>query len=442
MPVVRAELGRMLSFAEQVNSGAYKGHSGERITDIVNIGIGGSDLGLVMAVEALRPFHVGATRSHFVSNIDGSELADAVAGLDPARTLFIICSKSFTTLETQLNADAARRWLVSRLSEAAVARHFVAVSVNAAALDQFGIAVENRFSIWDWVGGRYSLWSAVGLAIAIAIGPRHYEELLAGAAELDEHFRTAPLATNLPVILGLVGVWNQNCLRLRSHVVLPYSARLRRFPAYLQQLEMESNGKGVLRTGEAAPWETGSVLWGEPGSNAQHAFFQLLHQGTAAFSADFIAPAASERTEAPDQHLAGLANMLAQAEAFARGRNAAEALRELPAAAAATDAARRLLAAQKVHPGNHPSTVVLLPALNPRSLGALIALYEHKVFTQSVIWGINPFDQWGVELGKSLAHAMSDALRRPESLDGLPGLGKDTTRSFPLPAGATTLAPC
>ena len=412
MPEVRAERERVLAFVDAVHDGSYRGHGGERITDVVNIGIGGSDLGLVMAVDALKSYRVGGMRFHFVSNIDGTQLVDALDGLDPARTLFIVCSKSFLTLETRLNAESARRWLLTRLPEQAVSRHFVAISVNDAAMDRFGIAGHSRFRIWDWVGGRYSLWSSVGLAIALAVGRERFLELLDGAFAVDEHFRSAPLAANLPVLLGLIGVWNQNFLGMQSHVVLPYSNRLHRFPAYLQQLEMESNGKGVLRTGDRSRWPTGTIIWGEPGSNAQHAFFQLLHQGTAAFSADFIAPARSERKEQPDQHLAALANMLAQAEVFARGRR----IEDVPGATADPS-----LAAQKVHSGNHPSTLILLKDVSPRSLGALIALYEHKVYVQSVIWGINPFDQWGVELGKAMAESMLPLLERPIAAGIVPG---------------------
>lgn len=422
-----AERERFLAVAEQVRTGRWRGHDDQPVTDVVNIGIGGSDLGLVMAVEALRPHATASARLHFVSNIDGTQLHDALDGLRPSSTLFIICSKSFTTLETRLNADAARRWLVAHLPEAAVARHFLAVSVNDPAMDRFGIAPDNRFRIWDWVGGRYSLWSAVGLAIAIAIGRDAFVELLAGAAAMDEHFRTAPTERNLPAILGLLGVWNQNFLGITSHAVLPYTQRLHRFPAFLQQLEMESNGKGVTRDGRAVTWPTGSLVWGEPGSNAQHAFFQLLHQGTARFSADFIAPARSERSEQPDQHLAGLANMLAQAEALARGRSHDDVLAELAVRGQATEAAERL-APHRVHPGNHPSTIVLFDRLDPRRLGALVALYEHKVFAQAVVWGINPFDQWGVELGKVLANSMGADLAEPEQAAALPGVAAEILR--------------
>ncbi len=419
-PLVAEERRRALELAGRVSAGRYAGHGGQVVTDVVNIGIGGSDLGLVMAVQALAPYRTGAVRSHFVANIDGTELADLLGQLDPARTLFIVCSKSFTTLETQLNAEAARRWLLAALPPAALARHFVAISVNAAAMDRFGIAPENRFAIWDWVGGRYSLWSSVGLAIAMAIGPQHFLELLAGAADVDAHFESAPLAGNLPVLLGLIGVWNQNFLGVTSHAVLPYSQRLARLPAFLQQLEMESNGKSVTRTGAPVAWGTGTIVWGEAASNAQHAFFQVLHQGTQGFSADFIATVAPAGGPA-DQHRAALANMLAQAEAMARGRTEAEVAAEL--AAAGHDAgAVRALAPHKVHPGNHPSNIILLEALDPRGLGALVALYEHKVFVQAVIWGINPFDQWGVELGKVMARSMGAGLEGGVPVEALPGI--------------------
>ncbi|MCC7258685.1 MAG: glucose-6-phosphate isomerase [Gammaproteobacteria bacterium] len=418
--LVSRELARSLELAARVAEGRYLGHGGQPVTDVVNIGIGGSDLGLVMVTQALAPFRTGAVRSHFVANIDGTELADLLDRLDPARTLFIVCSKSFTTLETQLNAEAARRWLLRSLPESALARHVVAISVNAAAMDRFGIAAANRFAIWDWVGGRYSLWSSVGLAIAMAIGPVHFRALLDGAAGLDEHFASAPFAGNLPVLLGLLGVWNQNFLGVGSHAVLPYSQRLARLPAFLQQLEMESNGKGVTRSGEPVGWSTGTIVWGEAGSNAQHAFFQLLHQGTQSFSADFVAPAAAAGGP-PGQHRAALANMLAQAEALARGRTAATALTEL-LAGGMPEAEARTLAGHKVHPGDHPSSIILLEQLDPRGLGALVALYEHKVFVQAVIWGINPFDQWGVELGKDLARRMAAGLDDGAGGPGLPGI--------------------
>ncbi len=418
-PAVRDELERVLGFARSLRSGEIRGCTGQPIRDVVNIGIGGSDLGLVMVTEALREFCTPAIRCHFVSNIDGGELARALPELSAATTLFIICSKSFTTLETRLNAMAARNWFVAQAGEEAVAGHFAAISVNAAAMDEFGIAPRNRFRIWDWVGGRYSLWSAVGLSVAIALGPDHFRALLDGAADMDEHFHTAPLGENLPVLLGLLGVWNQNFLGAASHVVLPYTQALHRFPAFLQQLEMESNGKGVTRDGRPVAWPTGGVVWGEPGSNAQHAFCQLLHQGTAVCSADFIAPlhpAGGPR----QQHLAGLANMLAQAEVLARGRTRAEVN---AGAAASAEAAQ--LSVHKVHPGGRPGTLILLDTLEPRHLGALIALYEHKVFVQSVIWGINPFDQWGVEFGKQLATRYAEALETGDPQGLLPGIAAD-----------------
>ena len=417
---VSAERERMLALAEEIRSGEFRGATGARIRHIVNIGIGGSDLGPVMAAEALHEYADPDLGLHFVSNVDGTQLADVLASVSAAETLFIICSKTFVTWETALSASAARSWFIRQLGEAAVARHFVAVSVNGPAMDTFGIAPEHRFRMWDWVGGRYSLWSPIGFAIAIAIGGENFRQLLRGAHELDDHFRRAPLNDNLPVLLALVGIWNQNHLGTTSHAVLPYDGRLGRFPAYLQQLEMESNGKGVTRDGQPVHWSTGVVLWGEPGSNAQHSFFQLLHQGTAQFSADFIAPVEGS-SAAVDQHMVGLANMLAQAEAFARG-NPAEAVRAELVAQGRSPAEIERLTPHKVHPGNHPSNILLMRRLDPRSLGFLIALYEQKVFVQACIWGINPFDQWGVELGKKMATAMHAKLQAAEADPTLPGI--------------------
>jgi glucose-6-phosphate isomerase len=422
MPMVESELTHALDFAEAVRSGEYLGYSGHRITDVVNIGIGGSDLGLAMADQALAMYRSGEIRTHYVSNIDGSQLADLLVGLNPDTTLFIICSKSFTTLETQLNAKAARHWFISHLPAEAVGHHFAAISVNHAAMDEFGIGTAFRFKIWDWVGGRYSLWSAVGLSLAMAIGAQNFRDLLAGAAEMDTHFRTVELANNLPVILAMVSIWNQNFLGATSHVVLPYDQRLAYFPAFLQQLEMESNGKGVTRDGKSVGYPTGSVVWGQAGSNAQHSFFQLLHQGTAVFSMDFIAPARASSTQ-ESQHLQGLANMLAQAEAFARGHSLVSVVDELRTSGR-QESEIECLAPQKVHPGNRPSNILLMKQLTPHSLGSLIALYEHKVFVQSVIWGINPFDQWGVELGKAMATQISGALAGGAGAAGLPGIGQ------------------
>jgi len=418
MPRVARERESFLAFAEAVRNGDHVGATGRRITDVVNIGIGGSDLGLVMLDAALAPYRRPGLASHFVSNIDGSQLADVLDVVDPESTLFIICSKSFTTLETRLNADAARSWLLEHLPADAIATHFAAISTNDEAMDRFGIGPDMRFRIWDWVGGRYSLWSAVGLSVAITIGAGHFRALLAGAHAMDEHFQAAPPADNLPVLLGLIGVWNQNFLGVGSHAVLPYDQRLRYLPAFLQQLDMESCGKRVARDGHTVDYGTGAVIWGEPGSNAQHSFFQLLHQGTAAVSMDFLAPArASSHLSAA--HRQGLANMLAQAEAFARGHDLEAARTALQAAGHPAEEVERL-APHTVHPGNRPSNLLLFPELTPRSLGSLVALYEHKVFVQSVIWGINPFDQWGVELGKGMAVRIGAALEAGQ-VDELPG---------------------
>jgi glucose-6-phosphate isomerase len=413
MPEVRANLARMRSFVEGVHDGRIQGFTGKTFTDVVNIGIGGSDLGIVMATEALARYRHRNVTLHCVSNIDGSQLADLVEKLDPARTLFVVVSKTFTTLETLSNAQLARQWLVDRLGAAAVSRHFAAVSTNAKALDAFLIAPQNRFTMWDWVGGRYSLWSAVGLSIALSIGMDHFELMLEGARLMDEHFQSAPLANNYPVLMGMIGVWNRNFLQLDSHAVLPYDQRLHRLPAYLQQLDMESNGKQVTRDGQPVDCDTGPVLWGEPGSNAQHSFFQLLHQGTAKVAIDFIAPVNASSDHQQQQNLA-LANCFGQAQAFALGHDASAVHAELTQRGlSATDIDR--LTPHKLHPGNRPSSILLFPRLGPKTLGKLIALYEHKVFVQSVIWGINAFDQWGVELGKQLAEQLIPALNQPDT---------------------------
>jgi glucose-6-phosphate isomerase len=409
MPEVRAELGRMREFVTGVHEGRVTGAGGQRFTDVVNIGIGGSDLGIVMVTEALGRFRNRAIRLHCVSNIDGVELTEVMEQVNPATTLVVVCSKTFTTQETLANATAARQWLVGELGEAAVGRHFVAVSTNHAAMDAFGMAPGSRFTMWDWVGGRYSLWSAVGLSIALALGWEPFELLLTGGHDMDEHFRTAPLEANLPVLMGLIGVWTSNFLGLESLAVLPYDRRLHRFPAYLQQLEMESNGKSVTRDGRPVTYGTGTVVWGEPGNNAQHSFFQLLHQGTARATMDFIAPVnASSRFQS--QHDLALANCFAQAEAFAFGQTAEQVRADLMSKGLAAEEVARLVP-HKVHAGNRPSSLILLPRLGPRTLGRLIAWYEHKVFVQSVIWDVNPFDQWGVELGKKLAGSMAPAVQ-------------------------------
>jgi glucose-6-phosphate isomerase len=395
--MVLAERERMLDFAGKVRSGKILGSSRKRFTLVVNIGIGGSDLGPAMAVKALKPFTAGAPACEFVSNIDGCRLNDVLERADPHTTLFIICSKTFTTLETLTNAQTARAWIAQHLSEQAVREHFAAVSVNQKAMDEFGVHPEYRFQMWDWVGGRYSLWSSIGVALAVAIGREHFIALLRGAHEMDEHFRTAPWRQNLPALMALIGVWNINFRKLPTLAVLPYDERLRRFPAYLQQLEMESNGKSVTLAGEPVEWETGPVIWGEPGNNAQHSFFQLLHQGTLRAALDFLLPAKSSCGNQSQQDLA-IANCLAQAEAFMAGQVGAD------------------IPPQKVHSGDRPSSIVLFPRLDPATLGKLIALYEHKVFVQSVVWGINAFDQWGVELGKKLAVQLAPAVRDPNLL--------------------------
>jgi glucose-6-phosphate isomerase len=413
MPEVRANLERMRQFVDGVHTGRIQGFNGKTFTDVVNIGIGGSDLGIVMATEALARYRHRNINMHCVSNIDGSQLSDVLEKLDPARTLFVVCSKTFTTLETLSNAKLARQWVVDRLGAGAVSRHFAAVSTNAKALDAFLIAPQNRFTMWDWVGGRYSLWSAVGLSIALAIGMDNFDILLSGARLMDEHFQTTPFENNYPVLMGMLGVWNRNFLGFDSHAVLPYDQRLHRLPAYLQQLDMESNGKCVTRDGEPVEWDTGPVLWGEPGSNAQHSFFQLLHQGTARVALDFIAPVNASSEYQGQQNLA-LANCFGQAQAFALGYSADEVHAELTARGMNAATIDRLKS-HKIHPGNRPSSLLLFPRLGPKTLGKLIALYEHKVFVQGVIWGINSFDQWGVELGKKLADSLVPSLEKPEN---------------------------
>jgi glucose-6-phosphate isomerase len=408
MPEVRASLDKMRNFVEGVHGGRIHGHNGKPFTDIVNIGIGGSDLGIVMATEALAKFRNRNLRLHCVSNIDGVQMGDVLERVDPARTLFVVCSKTFTTLETLTNAKIARQWIVDRLGEGAPARHFAAVSTNSKAMDSFLIPPQNRFTMWDWVGGRYSLWSAVGLSIALALGMDQFELILEGGHEMDEHFRTVPFENNLPVLMGLLGVWNNNFLGLNSLAVLPYDQRLHRFPAYLQQLEMESNGKRTTLAGQEVDYDTGPVIWGEPGSNAQHSFFQLLHQGTAQVALDFLAPVNASSSYQQQQNLA-LANCFAQSQAFAFGQTGEQVRADLSSKGTTEPEIARLIP-HKIHAGNRPSSIILFPRLGPKTLGRLIALYEHKVFTQSVIWGINAFDQWGVELGKKLADSLAPAL--------------------------------
>ncbi len=405
MPKVNAVLAQMRRFSEQVRGGAWRGYSGKRLTDVVNIGIGGSDLGPVMVCEALKPYGKGGLRPHFVSNVDATHLVETLRGLDPETTLFVIASKTFTTQETLTNARSARAWFLEQArDEAAVAKHFVALSTNTKEVTAFGIDPQNMFEFWDWVGGRYSLWSAIGLPIVLAIGMDHFEEMLTGAHEMDEHFRSAPLAQNLPVILALLGVWYNNFFGAQTQAILPYDQYLHRFAAYFQQGDMESNGKRIDREGEVADYSTGPVIWGEPGTNGQHAFYQLIHQGTKLIPCDFLAPIESHNPIG-EHHAILLANFFAQTEALMRGKTADEVRAELSAAGLAGDDLERLLP-HKVFPGNRPSNSLLIKKITPRNLGALIALYEHKIFTQGIIWNINSFDQWGVELGKQLAKAI------------------------------------
>jgi len=417
MPQVNAVLEKMGRFSTAVRDGQWRGHSGKPISDIVNIGIGGSDLGPVMVTEALRPYWQAGLRPHFVSNIDGTHLAETLRGLDPETTLFIVASKTFTTQETLTNAHSARDWLLAALGdEAAVARHFVALSTNREAVQAFGIDPENMFEFWDWVGGRYSLWSAIGLSIAITIGMERFEELLAGAHDMDEHFRSAPLEANMPVILGLLGIWYNNFFAAQTHAILPYDQYLHRFPAYFQQGDMESNGKRVDRDGQVVDYSTGPVIWGEPGTNGQHAFYQLIHQGTKLVPADFLAPMESHNPIGRHHEIL-LSNFFAQTEALMRGKNADEARAELAAAGLSGEALERLLP-HKVFPGNRPTNSLLFRKLTPHTLGRLIALYEHKIFTQGIIWRINSFDQWGVELGKQLAQAILPELQGEAPVTG------------------------
>jgi len=407
-------LDRMIAFADAVRSGRWLGHDGRRIRNVVNIGIGGSDLGPVMACEALRHYGRRDLRMRFVSNVDGTDLVEATHDLDAAETLFIVCSKTFTTLETLTNARAARDWVIGQLdSEAAVARHFVAVSTNAAAVTEFGIAAENMFGFWDWVGGRYSMESAIGLSTLIAVGERNFRELLAGSHEMDEHFRSAPVAQNLPALLGLLSIWNNDFLGAATHAVLPYDQYLHRLPAYLQQLSMESNGKHVDQNGDAVGVETAPILWGEPGTNGQHSFYQLIHQGTRLVPCDFIG-FCRPLNPLGHQHDLLMSNLFAQTEALAFGKTAAEV---------AAEGTADELVAHRVFAGNRPTNTLLGEQLTPRTLGALVALYEHSVFVQGVVWNIDSFDQWGVELGKVLAQRVAPELQS----DDEPTLGHDSS---------------
>ncbi len=415
MPQVNAMLKKMGDFCERVRSGHWIGYTGRPVTDIINIGIGGSDLGPLMVTEALKPYGQPNLHVHYVSNVDASHLSETLHTHDPETTLFLIASKTFTTQETLTNARSARKWLLNALhDEAAIAQHFVAISTNTAEVTRFGIDPDNMFGFWDWVGGRYSLWSSIGLSIALFIGMDNFEKLLSGAHLADEHFRTAPLAQNIPVLMGLLGIWYNNFFAAESHAILPYDQYLHRFPAYFQQGDMESNGKRVTLSGEAVDYSTGPIIWGEPGTNGQHAFYQLIHQGTKLIPADFLA-AVESHNPLDNHHKILLSNFFAQPEALMMGKTAEEARAEMENEGLATERIEQLLP-HKQFPGNRPTSSFLVKQLTPETLGSLIAFYEHKIFTQAAIWDINPFDQWGVELGKQLAKKILPELDSTESV--------------------------
>ncbi|PVH24165.1 glucose-6-phosphate isomerase [Sphingobacterium corticibacter] len=414
MPQINEVLAQMKAFCEQIHSGSWKGFTGKAITDVVNIGIGGSDLGPVMVTEALKPYKTHLN-SHFVSNVDGTHIAEVLKKVDPETTLFLIASKTFTTQETMANANSAKDWfLAAGATQADVAKHFAALSTNASSVAEFGIDTNNMFAFWDWVGGRYSLWSAIGLSIALSIGFDHFEELLAGAHETDVHFQETDFEENIPVILALLGVWYNNFFQSESHAILPYDQYLHRFAAYFQQGDMESNGKYVDRNGNRVDYETGPIIWGEPGTNGQHAFYQLIHQGTKLIPCDFIAPAVSHNPIG-NHHTLLLSNFFAQTEALMNGKEEDVVVAELQKAGK-SEAEIEKLKAFKVFEGNRPSNSFLIKKITPHTLGALIALYEHKIFVQGVIWNIFSFDQWGVELGKQLANQILPELNTEENV--------------------------
>lgn len=411
---VWAVLDKMSSFVQKLTGGEWVGYTGERITDVVNIGIGGSDLGAVMVYEALRPYHSTGITCHFVSNIDGNQMYEVLENVDPARTLFVVSSKSFTTIETMTNAHTARSWLIDRgAAESDVALHFVAVSTNEKKVTEFGIDKDNMFVFWDWVGGRYSVSSAIGLPVMCAIGPGHFFEFLEGLHEMDNHFRNTPIAGNIPVTLALIGIWYNNFWGAETEAIIPYYQYMHRFPAYFQQGNMESNGKSIDRTGEAVDYQTGPIIWGEPGTNGQHAFFQLIHQGTKLIPCDFIGFARSHH-EVRDHHDILMANFFAQTEALMVGKSRGEVERELQEKGMDPEAIH-FLAPFREFSGNRPTNTILVKKLTPKSLGWLVAMYEHKIFTQGVIWNIFSFDQWGVELGKKLATQILDELQNEDA---------------------------
>lgn len=415
MPEVNQVLAQMKQFCEDITSGSWKGYTGKSIRSLVNIGIGGSDLGPVMVIEALKPYQNKNLDIHFVSNVDGTHIAETLKDLDPETTLFFIASKTFTTQETMTNAHSARKWFLDQAQdEAAIAKHFVALSTNAQAVEEFGIDTKNMFVFWDWVGGRYSLWSAIGLPIACAIGYDNFERLLEGAHAMDKHFKDTPFEKNIPVILALIGIWNTNFLGAASEAILPYDQYLHRFAAYFQQGNMESNGKYVSRDGKKVDYTTGPIIWGEPGTNGQHAFYQLIHQGTQLIPCDFIAPAVSHNPVG-DHHVKLLSNFFAQTEALMNGKSLEEVEAEMEKAGK-PKAEIEKLAPHKVFEGNRPTNSILVKQIDPFTLGALVAMYEHKIFTQGVIWNIYSFDQWGVELGKVLAKGILPELENEEEI--------------------------
>ncbi len=415
MPQVNGVLEKMFHFSDRLVSGQWKGYSGKSITDLVNIGIGGSDLGPVMVTEALKPYKIPHINAHFVSNVDGTHIAETLKGLNPETTLFMIASKSFTTQETMTNARTARQWFMARAKDKGhIEKHFVAISTNRAHVTEFGINPENMFEFWDWVGGRYSLWSAIGLSIACAVGSGHYAALLEGGHAMDRHFRQSPLDQNIPVILALIGIWYNNFFGAQTEAILPYDQYMHRFPAYFQQGDMESNGKRTDRNGNSIHYQTGPIIWGEPGTNGQHAFYQLIHQGTKLVPCDFLAPAVSHHPMG-EHHLILLSNFFAQTEALMKGKTEQEVRGELEAQGMAPDRLEKLLP-HRVFSGNRPTNSILFRQLNPRTLGSLIAMYEHKIFVQGVIWNIFSFDQWGVELGKELAKKILSDLKTPEKV--------------------------
>jgi glucose-6-phosphate isomerase len=421
MPRINAVLQKMENFSHKVISGKWRGYTGRKITDIVNIGIGGSDLGPVMVTEALRPYAREELAVHFVSNVDGTNISETLKPLNPQTTLFLIASKTFTTQETMTNAFSARKWFLKQAKDSIhVARHFVALSTNSEKVEKFGIDKTNIFEFWDWVGGRYSLWSAIGLSIACFVGFENFAELLQGGFEMDRHFKDTPIEKNIPVILALIGIWYSNFFSAQTEVILPYDQYLHRFPAYFQQGNMESNGKSVGRDGRKIDYQTGPIIWGEPGTNGQHSFYQLIHQGTKLIPADFLAPAISHNPIG-DHHDILLSNFFAQTEALLKGKTKEEVVAELKADGK-TDAEIEKLAPHKIFAGNKPTNSILFKKLTPRILGCLIAMYEHKIFVQGVIWNICSFDQWGVELGKQLAKKIL-----PELIDANPVYTHDSS---------------